>query len=397
MFFMLSISLAYLATGNSQPTFDVGKFGAAGDGETNDSPAFLKAWEAVCGASGKTTLQIPANKIFLLYPLQFVGPCKSSFIHIQVMGKLLAPSANARRNSTSVDCWLCFERVDGLLIDGPGQIDGNGETWWTKVPIHERPTSIIRLIILQALHFHGCNDLRLSGLTHLNSQKNHIGLHNCHGVSISNLHIIAPSDSPNTDGIDVSLSTQILISNTFIGTGSDDCIAVKGGTSNVNITRVTCGPGHGISIGSLGEDGANQIVDQVHVTGCTFNGSDNGARIKTTPGGTGFARDVSFEGITLIASGNPIVIDQHYCNGRDHHCQDQEKAVAISGVTFSGFQGTSADVEAINLDCSKQGCRGITINNVNISSSVGHDVRAVCKNAHGTTVSTVPVVSCLLS
>ncbi|KAK8593891.1 hypothetical protein V6N12_045964 [Hibiscus sabdariffa] len=342
MFFMLSISLAYLAIGNAQPTFDVGKFGAVGDGKTNDSP---------------------------------------------VMGKILAPSANARRNSTSLDCWLCFKRVDGLIVDGPGQIDGNGETWWTKVPKNERPT---------ALHFHLCNNLILSGLTHLNSQKNHITIHSCSGVSISNLHIIAPSDSPNTDGIDISLSTQLLISNTFIGTG-DDCIAIKGGTSNINITRVTCGPGHGISIGSLGEDGSNQIVEQVYVTGCTFNGSDNGARIKTTPGGTGFARGVSFEGITLIASGNPIVIDQHYCNGRDHHCQDQEKAVAISGVTFSGFQGTSAVVEAINLDCSKQGCRGITINNVNISSSVGQDLRAVCNNAHGTTASTVPVVSCLLS
>ncbi|KAK8544738.1 hypothetical protein V6N13_045817 [Hibiscus sabdariffa] len=339
MFFMFGISLSHSVTGNAQHYFDVGKFGAVGDGKTDDSPAFLKAWEAVCGARGETaTLKIPADKIFLLYPLEFAGPCKSSSIHIQVL-------------------------------------------------ISERPTALL---------FHLCNDLRLSGLTHLNSQNNHISIHSCSGVSISNLHIIAPSDSPNTDGIVIALSTQLLISNTFIGTG-DDCIAIKGGTSNINITSVTCGPGHGISIGSLGEDGTNQNVDQVYVTGCTFKGSTNGARIKTTPGGTGYARGVSFQGITLIASGNPIVIDQHYCNGLDHHCQDQKKAVAINGVTFSGFQGTSSVVEAINLDCSKQGCRGITIDNVNISSSVGQDLRAVCNNAHGTSASTVPVVSCLLS
>ncbi|KAK8706728.1 hypothetical protein V6N13_057805 [Hibiscus sabdariffa] len=339
MFFMLGISLSHLVTGNAQDYFDVGKFGAVGDGNTDDSPAFLKAWQAVCGASGENaTLEIAANRTFLLYPVQFNGPCKPRYIHI-------------------------------------------------KVPISERPT---------ALHFHLCTDLRLHGLTHLNSQKNHISIYNCSGVLISDLNIIAPSDSPNTDGIDIALSSQLLISNTFIGTG-DDCVAINGGTSNINITSVTCGPGHGISIGSLGEGETNENVDQVHVTGCTFNRTMNGARIKTIPGGTGFARDISFEEITLIASGNPIVIDQHYCNGHGHHCQDQEKAIAVSNVTFRGFRGTSAAVEAINLDCSKQGCRGITIDNINISSSVGKDLRVVCNNAYGTTASTVPEVSCLSS
>lgn len=33
-------------------------------------------------------------------------------------------------------------------------------------------------------------------------------------------------------------------------------------------------------------------------------------------GGSGYARKISFEQITLIASRNPIIIDQHYCNGQ---------------------------------------------------------------------------------
>ena len=28
----------------------------------------------------------------------------------------------------------------------------------------------------------------------------------------------------------------------------DDCIAIKGGTSNVNISEIVCGPGHGIRL-----------------------------------------------------------------------------------------------------------------------------------------------------
>ncbi|XVF48380.1 hypothetical protein PTKIN_Ptkin03bG0185600 [Pterospermum kingtungense] len=248
----------------------------------------------------------------------------------------------------------------------------------------------------KALHFHSCDNLKLRGLTHLNSQNNHITVHNCNGVSISNLHIMAPANSPNTDGIDISFSTQVLISNSFIGTG-DDCIAIKAGSSNINVTKITCGPGHGISIGSLGEGGANVQVQRVHVTHCTFKATQNGARIKTSPGGSGFSREISFEQITLIAARNPIVIDQHYCNGKDHHCRDEAKAVVVSGVTYRGFRGTCAVVNAANLDCSNQGCRGITIDNVNITSSVpGKQLRAICNNAHGKATSTLPVVSCLL-
>ncbi|XP_021275476.1 probable polygalacturonase At3g15720 [Herrania umbratica] len=376
-----------LGIGDGQNTLNVLKFGAVGDGKTDDSHAFLTAWQALCGARGRTsTLVIPASKTFLVSHVQFLGPCSSSRVHIQVLGKIVAPEANAWSGRNS-DCWLCFMGVHGLVIDGSGEIDGNGETWWNKPPSCRRPT---------ALHFHICDNLKLSGLRHLDSPSNHITIHSCNGVSATNLRITAPADSPNTDGIDIAGSTQVDISDSFIGTG-DDCVAIKGGCSNINITKVTCGPGHGISIGSLGQGGANDQVEHVHVRDCTFNGTQNGARIKTIPGGSGFARQISFEQITLIASRNPIYIDQYYCNGKASSCPDVGKATAISGVTYIGFHGTSADDKAINLDCSDQGCTGITIENVNITSSVqGQPLQAICNNAHGRATSTVPVVSCLL-
>lgn len=66
----------------------------------------------------------------------------------------------------------------------------------------------------------------------------------------------------------------------FFLTG-DDCIAINSGSSWISITGVTCGPGHGMSIGSLGEDGAYQTVEEVNVENCSFRGTDNGVRIKT--------------------------------------------------------------------------------------------------------------------
>lgn len=44
--------------------------------------AFLKAWKAVCkgGSRGKTNFVVPLGKTFMLKPLTFEGPCKSSSI-----------------------------------------------------------------------------------------------------------------------------------------------------------------------------------------------------------------------------------------------------------------------------------------------------------------------------
>ena len=76
-----------------------------------------------------------------------------------------------------------------------------------------------RLIMLQALHFHNCNGLQLSKLRHLNSPKNHIRISSSKGVYISNLHIFAPEKSPNTDGIDISRSSNVSVLNTVMETG----------------------------------------------------------------------------------------------------------------------------------------------------------------------------------
>lgn len=38
---------------------------------------------------------------------------------------------------------------------------------------------------------------------------------------------------------------------------------------------------NGYSVGSLGKDGSYATVEEVHVKNCTFQGTENGARIKT--------------------------------------------------------------------------------------------------------------------
>ncbi|KAI3755167.1 hypothetical protein L1987_54962 [Smallanthus sonchifolius] len=96
-----------------------------------------------------------------------------------------------------------------------------------------------------ALAFHACKGLRLDGLTSIDSPRNHISINACDGATISNINIVAPGDSPNTDGIDISATNGVNVIGGHIGTG-DDCIAINGGSFNMNITNLNCGPGHGI-------------------------------------------------------------------------------------------------------------------------------------------------------
>ena len=73
---------------------------------------------------------------------------------------------------------------------------------------------------VQALHFHNCKDVRLSSIHHKNSPRNHISIDTCNSLEISHIHITAPEESPNTDGIDISGSSNIFIHSSHIQTGN---------------------------------------------------------------------------------------------------------------------------------------------------------------------------------
>ncbi|CAK9158444.1 unnamed protein product [Ilex paraguariensis] len=369
-------------TPEAKSSVNVMQYGAAGNGKTDDSQAFLKAWHAVCGAgSNSPILTIPAGKTFLLKPVSFKGPCKSAHVNIQVLGNIVAPSQKSAWNNNNSKTWIVFSDVKGLIVNGNGQIDGQGSVWWKSCKV-------------LALSFQNCNNLVLQGLKHTDSQKNHISISNCHDVTVSGLQITAPEKSPNTDGIDISHSTNVRIQDCVIGTG-DDCIAINDGCSYINISSVNCGPGHGISIGSLGQHGARNAVEEVHIKNCTFKGTENGARIKTWQGGSGYARRITFEKIILIAANNPIIIDQFYC---DHgHCSNQTSAVEVSDVSYTNFQGTSSSEQAIKFKCSKSiGCTNIALNAINITSAdPKKKTTSYCINAHGRSSGSVPNVDCL--
>uniref|UniRef100_A0A251SRU4 Putative glycoside hydrolase, family 28, Pectin lyase fold/virulence factor n=1 Tax=Helianthus annuus TaxID=4232 RepID=A0A251SRU4_HELAN len=372
----------------SAATFDVTSYGAKGDGSTDDSQAFLQAWADLCGDdSTYPTLIIPSGMTFLISPLTFDGSsCKSLNINIKLLGTITAPNTlDGWKDCVHRQFWIVFVAVKGLTIDGPGRFDGQGSTWWR----------------IKAIHFNGCPGLRLKGTTHINSPFLHISIKECQDVDIGNLQIKAPGNSPNTDGIDISDSSHVNIHDSNIQTG-DDCVAINGGVVDINVTNVWCGPGHGISIGSLGENGGHDTVEQVLVQNCNITGTSNGLRIKTVPNGTGYAKGIRFQDINLVNVQNPIIIDQYYCTHSGNVVcppQSSTKAVQVSDVTYTNIYGSSASKFGIVFNCSEiYKCTNIVVNNVHITGDAdldtGGEDLAYCKNVQGEFVDTTPSVSC---
>ena len=136
---------------------------------------------------------------------------------------------------------------------------------------------------------------------------------NCDNVTFQNIVINAPKNSLNTDGIHIGRSTMANITGATIKTG-DDCVSLGDGCQQINVEKVTCGPGHDISIGSLGRYHDEQPVIGVKVRNCTLTNTENGVRIKAWPASpSGEASNVNFEDIIMNNVSNPILIDQEYC------------------------------------------------------------------------------------
>ncbi|XP_071720542.1 polygalacturonase-like, partial [Rutidosis leptorrhynchoides] len=366
-------------------SYNVVTFGAKADGRSDSTRAFMTAWTYACGSVKPVTLYVPKGK-YMVGALQFNGPCKNGAITIRIDGTLVAPSNYFLLGNKQV--WLRLYHVSGVTIVG-GTLDGQGTGLWACKASNSKncPAGASSLEILNS------KNVMVYGLTSVNSQLFHIVVNGCNNVAIVGANVMAPWNSPNTDGIHVQLSTGVTILNSKIGTG-DDCVSIGPGSTNLWVEGVTCGPGHGISIGSLGKDYNERGVQNVTVKRTTFRGTDNGLRIKSwARPSNGFVNGVLFQNAIMTNVQNPIVIDQNYCPV--HNCPRQASGVKISNVRYQDVHGTSATKVAVKLDCSKTyPCRGIKLQDVNLSFRNQRLASAYCANAAGTTSGVMKPTGC---
>ncbi|KAK9087830.1 hypothetical protein Syun_030224 [Stephania yunnanensis] len=332
---VLMINLTSSSVAFAAPTtFNVVDLGAKGDGRTDSTRAFLRAWESGCASPSSTTIYVPQGR-YLLNEVLFTGECKGR-VTFKIDGTLVAPS-DYRILGTSGK-WITFNKVQGVSIYG-GILDGQGAGLWAcKATERSCPFGA------GSLEFTYSSEITITGLTSMNSQIFHIVIHDCKNVKLQQVQVTASGNSPNTDGIHVQGSTDVTITQANIKTG-DDCISIGPGTTNLWMENINCGPGHGISLGKAANE---QGVQNVTVKTATFSGSQNGVRIKTwARPSTGYVK------------------------------------------------GSSGSQVAMKFDCSpKTPCSGIVLNNVDLTYG-SKSASSSCINADGSAFGLVHPSSCL--
>ena len=204
-----------------------------------------------------------------------------------------------------------------VRLTGPGTLEGQGKRWWDAFRADALPAARPCFVC-----FEDCQRVVMSDFTVQNSPAWTIHPLRCENVSIRGLTVVNPSDSPNTDGIDPESCRNVRISDCHIDVG-DDCVAVKAGTEdadvrvpceNVTITGCTMVHGHGGVV--LGSEMSGDIR-RVAITGCVFDGTDRGVRIKSRRGRGGSVEDVSITGLVMNDVLCPLVVNLMYFCGKD--------------------------------------------------------------------------------
>ncbi|KAE8697974.1 U-box domain-containing protein 27-like [Hibiscus syriacus] len=227
--------------------------------------------------------------------------------------------------SKNPDDWPVVDPLPSYGRGDNGTIDGQGSVWWnwfqSKTLNYTRP--------------------------HLVELITQLGFH----VTVWNVTILAPLDSPNTDGIDPDSSDDVCIEDCYISTG-DDLISIKSGwdeygisyarpSTNIIIHRLT---GHnrngfGIAIGSEMSGG----VSEIHAENLYFFNTSTAIIIKTAPGRGGYVRNIYISDVTLADVATTIRFNSNFFEHPDDF-YDPNALHVIERITVKDVSGDSMKV-----------------------------------------------------
>ncbi|KAG5064617.1 hypothetical protein JHK85_005800 [Glycine max] len=172
-----------------------------------------------------------------------------------------------------------------------------------------------------------------------------LGCGNHSNVVVRYVTILAPRDSPNTDGIDPHSSSNVCIEDSYISTG-DDLVAEKSGwdeygivygrpSSDITIRRVTgSSPFAGIAIGSETSGGVENVLSE-HIN--LYN-MGIGIHIKTNTGRAGYIKNITMSHVYMEEARKGIRISGDVGDHPDDK-YDPNALPLVKGVTIKNVWG----------------------------------------------------------
>ncbi|KAF9451095.1 glycoside hydrolase family 28 protein [Macrolepiota fuliginosa MF-IS2] len=302
----------------------------------------------------------------------------------------------------SQSSWFVVTGKD-FIIDAhnTGGIDGNGQPWWnffTTVPRRDgngRPISFTLWRVTRGVIRH---------FTILSPPFWANTVAESTDVVYNGMLVNATNTDPafagqnivwNTDGIDTYRSDKITMLNWDVTCG-DDCIAIKGNSSNIIARNFVCRGGEGIAFGSVGQYAnmtdfvSNVLVENVKVLRLspeqqpnmehgiyfkTWDGAVNGMPPTGGGGGPGLVKGAVFRNVQIDSVETAVQIVQNFGGGGA-----VPSKVKLEDMRFENIYGTTNTSTIVKLECGTTlGCSNLSFVNFDVNGPDGNDT-IVCDN-----------------
>jgi polygalacturonase len=411
-------------------------FGGVPDGATLNTEAFAKAIEAIVSKGGGHLI-VPRG-IWLTGPITLKSNLD---LHVEEGALILFSDDKTlypivATSFEGLDTYRCISpinalEVENISITGKGVIDGNGDAWrlvkrskvsgqqWKEIVASGGlvsddgntwyPSESFKKGIEATSNFNvpdnasmdelkeykdflrpvmisirNSRNVMLDGPTFQNSPAWNIHPLMCENLIVRNLTVRNPWYSQNGDGIDIESCKNTWVYNNSFDVG-DDAICIKSGkdadgrkrgvpTENLVVFNNIVYHGHGgFTVGSEMSGG----VKNVHVSKCTFIGTDCGLRFKSTRGRGGVVENVYISDIDMYnIAAEPIRFNLFY-GGQSPILEDDQEAPEIDDTPVPVTEETPSfkDIYMKNIRSVNSGVAGffqglpeMNLKNVNLDN-----------------------------